>query len=308
MLISSKITNSKKESFLKRKTLSKNMSLERITHGIGNLTRTATATGLLGLGILGAGSVPVYAQQNVKYSSNIKTNYIQCRQSANEGEGGLPSEALSALGVLLGLSKDSGDQRTGAVLSTLGAMKHQKEVAREGRSKININQSVQGESESGKLERFLPAPGCVWANSENPNDFSVMERLGVGFVASYNGKFNKKYLKKAIRGKIDINNKFPKIKDIFYGDEKTVLAIDGTMKGKIRLEIYDPRGNKLHEVLWKCGDRFKAPCFLLPFGSDFDLTGWLIKNGGYGNYTAKWISSKGKGEVTKFEIVPASER
>jgi len=49
-------------------------------------------------------------------------------------------------------------------------------------------------------------------------------------------------------------------------------------------------------------------CFLLSFGSDFDLTKWLIENGGYGNYTAKWSSSKGKGEVTKFEIVPSSER
>lgn len=281
------------------------MSLERITRGIGNLTRTAVATGLLGLGILGAGSMPAYAQQKVKYTSNIKTNYIQCRQSANGSGGGLPSEALSALGVLLGLSKDSGDQRTGAVLSTLGAMKHQKEVAREGRSEININQSVQGESESGKLERFLPAPGCKWANPGDSNDFTVKVDIGNAFVANY--WRDKNYDK---RPSLD---EYEGIKDMFYDDETIILVLhDQAGQGiaeNLKLEVYDPKGKRVFNkyVVGGTATSFKIKPDLKPGGSKHYRLDWSKKKGGPGYYTIV-LRSQGITEMKKFEIVPASER
>ncbi len=281
------------------------MSLDKIVHGIGNFTRTVAVSGLLGLGILGAGSVPAYAQQKVKYASNIKTNYIQCRQSANESEGGLPSEALSVLGVLLGSSKDSGDQRTGAVLSTLGAMKHQKEVAMKGRSEININQSVQGESESGKLERFLPAPGCKWANPGGSNDFTVKVDIGNAFVANY--WRDKNYDK---RPSLD---EYEGIKDRFYDNENIILALhDQAGQGiteDLKLEVYDPNGKRVFKkyVVGGKSTSFTIKPALKPGGSKHYRLDWSKKNGGPGYYTIVW-RSQGIIEMKKFEIVPASER
>lgn len=283
------------------------MSIERITHGIGNFTRKAAVSGLLGLGILSTGSVPSYAQQNVKYASNIKTNYIQCRQSVNESEGGLPSEALSALGVLLGSSKNSGDQRTGALLSTLGAMKHQKEVAREGRSEININQSVQGESESGKLERFLPAPGCKWANPGGSNDFTVKVDIGNAFVANY--WIDRNYDK---RPSLD---EYEGVKGKFYVDEEAILVVhDQAGQGiaeNLKLEVYDPKGKRVFKKYVVGGNftSFKLKPDLKPgYSKHYKLDlNKLVKKGDYGVYTIV-LGAYGITETAEFEIVPASER
>ncbi|HEB47042.1 MAG TPA: hypothetical protein ENI22_01070 [Candidatus Pacearchaeota archaeon] len=272
------------------------MSLDKIVHGIGDFTRTAAVSGLLGLSILGTGFMPAYAQQNVKYASNIKTNYIQCRQSANESEGGLPSEALSALGVLLGSSKDSGDQRTGAVLLTLGAMKHQKEVAREGRAQVNINQGGGGQEGA----RYVPAPGCVWANPENPNDFSVKRSIGVAFVANSWRDLN-------YNGRAELNE-YVGIKDRFYDNENIILALHAGqgITEHLKLEVYDPKGKRVFKKYvvsggWLVGRSLK------PGSSKHYKLNWSKKNGGYGSYTIVW-RSEGRTEMKKFKIVPASER
>jgi len=153
------------------------MKLERIVHKISNVAKTAALGSLLGLTTLNMGAMPVYGQQDVKYVKKPSVKYIHCTASENNEDIGIP---LAIGGVFMRAQNNPDAQKLGDVLLTAGIMEHQKETAREGRSNVNINVN-QGSEQDGA---YAPAPGCVWANPEDPNDTNVLQRLGIGFAAS----------------------------------------------------------------------------------------------------------------------------
>ena len=118
------------------------MGLEKIVHGIRNLKNKGIAAGLLGLSAVGIGSMPAYGQEKPA----TRVSYIPC-VSQTQDEGGYTGEALSVLGLIIGMNPKNANnaqaQTLSTVLSVTGAMEHQKEVARKGRSQININEGVQ---------------------------------------------------------------------------------------------------------------------------------------------------------------------
>lgn len=270
------------------------MSLERVVHSIGNFTRKAAVSSLLGLSILGTGSVPVYAQQNVKYAAN-PVKYVPCTSQKTTNEGLSPGELLSLLGVMAESSKKPETQDLGVALLTLGVMRHQKEVAIKGRTQVNINQGGGGQEGA----RYVPAPGCVWANPEVPNDLTVKRSIGVAFVANSWRDLN-------YNGRAELNE-YIGIKDRFNDKEPIILAIhDQAGQGideDLKLEVYDPNGKRVFKKyvvtgMWK---RLK------PGSSKHYRLDWNKKNGGPGSYMIVW-SSERITEMKKFEIVPASER
>lgn len=258
-------------------------------------SRKSLAAALLGFGILGAGSVPAYAQQNVKYAAN-PVKYVHCtQQKATEDIS--PGELLTLLGVMAESSKKPETQNLGAVLSTLGVMKHQKEVAREGRAQVNINQGG-GRQEAA---RYVPAPGCVWANPEDPNNLTVKRSIGVAFVANYWRDLN-------YNGRAELNE-YVGIKDRFNDNETIILAIhDQAGQGideVLKLKVYDPKGKRVFRKIVNNGGWGRW--FLKPGSSKHYKLDWSKKNGGYGDYTIVW-RSQGITEMTKFEIVPSPKK
>ena len=210
------------------------MKLENLIKG----GRRGLAAGLLGLGILGIGSMPAYGQEK----PTTRVSYIPC-MSQTQDEGGT-GEALSVLGLIIGMNPKNANnaqaQTLSTVLSVTGAMEQQKEVAREGRSQININQGGQTVA-----ERYLPAPGCVWVNPENPNYLMVRKSIGLVFVA--NGWEDLNYNRRP-----DLNE-YIGVKDRFYDDEEIILVvydqagqgIGGRWDNNLKVEVYNPEGRRI---------------------------------------------------------------
>jgi len=278
------------------------MKLERIVHKIG----TAALGGLLGITALTASAVPAYSQYKEKTISNVENVYIPCTPQQTARSSSMSAgESLTVLGLFLGMSKPNNPdaQNAGAILSTLGAMEHQKEVAREGRSEVNINQSQQREQDN-RLVRYFPAPGCSWINPENSDDLSVKPIWRMAFAANYLKDFDKD-------GSLT-RDEFTGIKDKFYDNEPIILVLlhpenKRISKKDINFELYYlPTGEKILEDSWKKSN-YGTVCIggTPPIGNEW-TKGLSIKYG-YGEYLAVFRSD-GNSEKTKFEIVPASKR
>ena len=149
------------------------------------------ATSLVAFSVLAAGIVPAYAQYKEKPVSNAKIEYVHCtpQKDSESGEGFSMGEVLSTLGVVGQLSDDPKNQKLGVIYSTLGTIKSQKEIAREGRSNITVNQNEQSEQPNKIL--YLPAPGCTWINPEDSGDFHVKKEWMNAFAASSYKDHNK---------------------------------------------------------------------------------------------------------------------
>lgn len=276
------------------------MSIDTLINKTGRKIATAGLAGLLSFSALGLSPKPVYAQQNAKSpSGNIV--YVHCTPQqkqtvANETKNENWGELLSVLGIM-GLGSNKPDaQQLGAMSLKLGEMQHQKEVARKGRSQININEAQQ------KPASYFPAPGCAWENPENPNDLRVRKSIGLPFGANNVQDLNDD-------GKINLSEFFG-VKDRFYDDEKMLLFLynqTGTNSARnVKYSVYDPQGNKLFEN--SINDNLGIVCLGRDgMGRDGKFASELPKYGGYGLYTIAW-SSEGITEIFKFEIRPASER
>ncbi len=293
------------------------MGIEKILGKTGRKIAHVGLASLFGLCSIGVGAAPAYAQQNVKYASKkANVNYIPCtpqpqqqKATTNQDDNAISSELLTFLGII-GLNSNKPDaQNLGAFALRLGEMQHQKEVAREGRTQITINQGGinQGgqnrEVESRELEKYLPAPGCEWANPADPNDLTVKRNIGVAFVAN-------SWIDLNYDGRADFNE-YTGIKDRFYDDEDMILAIHndnqvGQGIKDLKIVIYNPKR--------KIG--FAAAVFDNWDGSRLNPQGSkryklnkekLLKKGGYGSYVIV-LYSEGITKMTKFEIIPSSER
>mgnify|MGYP001578597810 CR=1 FL=1 len=233
------------------------MALERIV-----------ATGLLGLGMLFAEAMPAYAQQEARFAPN-PDNVIHCtKQKKNVNWGTI----ASLYGALLRVQNAPNLQKLGPLASTLGNIEIQKQVAREGRTYVNVN---------GQAQTAYPAPGCAWANSEG---LTVRRSIGIPIAANRWVDFN-------TNGMGDDIQEFEGKKDTFEEGERILLVlygIDTRVKEDIKWSIYyGPDFIKFGEGTT---DRKVVPFVLFPNGN--------IR----GDYTLAW-SSEGITELKKFRIV-----
>lgn len=189
----------------------------------------------------------------------------------------------------------SGDEKAtiiGSLLYSLGLMRHEKEMVRE-RSNINININQR---EDG---RYVPVEGYAWV-SENPNDLRVMETNIRMFACNYSKDFNGD-------GFANYPDEFVGIKTTFRDYEQILIVLyDKTnLESNKSLQIYDPKGNLIHEVSFMnkkggvgLGDSEE--------GGDFDMMDGLIQSGGYGNYKIVWKINGQYVGSNEFEIVPSN--
>ena len=100
----------------------------------------------------------------------------------------------------------------------------------------------------------------------------------------------------------DYPNEFVGIKNRFRDDEKIVLVSydEKSKKGQlVKWEIYNPSGKLIgtdQTIYQYNGNTWRV-------GENFDTTGWLIQNGGYGNFKAVWYLDGKYTGSTEFEIV-----
>lgn len=273
------------------------MGIETVVNKTKQKIAIAGLSGILGLGSLVLGPETAYAQQKSK--SPGKIIYLPCTQEQKKSmekqennDNLLPTAALDILGIVGMLNNNPNAQTLGAMASKQAERQYGKEVAREGRSEVNIDQNQP---------EYFPYPGCGWVNPDDPKDLSVRKSLGIALTAKYYNDFNKD-------GIADIAE-FGDIKPTFYDDEKSMtIALYNPTKQKIsdkKIEwslYYLPTGEKVYENSWESGEKY---------GTVF-LNGkedWIkyLANKGYGNYISVFTSD-GITEVSKFEILPASQR
>ena len=271
----------------------------RLRAKAGNFTRIAVASGLLGLYALGAGVAPAYAQRQVKSVSNSAVKYIPCTAQPKNTEEISEGELLALLGIMAaGSSSKPEAQELGTILSTVGVMRHQKEVAREGRSNINTNQ--ENEQNEQSVSEYVPAPECVWANPGDPNDLTVKKSIGVAFASEGWADFNH-------NGRAEPNEYV--VRNRFYGNEPINLVIyapegQGIKDGDIKLEVYNPKGKRVFRKYIHDGGGWS----LKPGNSKFYRLDLANNNGGeYGTYSIVW-QNEGAIEKTTFEFLPSLER
>ena len=248
---------------------------------------------LLGLSSLVIGTA-AYAQQNVKSSPSANIQYVHCmpQPSQNTSEEEVSwGELLSILGgTIPGLSNKQEAQVLGDAVTRWGMIKSQKEIAREGRSQVNINQGQQ------QLVRYAPAPGCTWANPDDSSDLSVrrifeVTNLGVTLAANSVKDFNGD-------GFWDLNE-FMGVKTRFSADEKVSLVLynpkkKGLSKKDITWELYYlPTGEKIGGNLWDGRLHSGVSAEYYPGG----------KNGRYGEHLSVFRSGE---KIAKFQftIIP----
>lgn len=253
--------------------------------------RNGIAAGLFGIAAI---SNSVYAQQPIKTASG-NVSYIPCRQAeAGRDDWGA---LLTILGGAMQQSNKQDEQQAGALITTYGAMQHQKEVAEAGRSQI----SITGEQNNINELRYMPAQGCAWVNPENPSDLSVRVSLGIPFAA--NGWQDLNY------NKYVESNEFIGVKNQFYENENIIMGLFPRFMdiNKVKFEIYGPNGDKIRE------GNTKSAWIEWDPQTDFR---------GHGIYTIVWRDSRSCGafksgdcesykkitEMMRFEILPSSQR
>lgn len=264
------------------------MGIENVVNKAKKKIAIAGLSGILGLGSVVAACMPAYAQQNVKTAPAGNIIYLPCtpQQQSTSGEELSWGELLSILGgTIPGLSNKPEAQVLGDAVTRWGIIESQKEIVREGRSQVNINQGQQQVA-------YAPAQGCTWANPDDPGDLGVrrifeVTNLGVTLAANGVKDFNGD-------GFWDFDE-FIGVKTRFSADEKVTLVLynpkkKGLSKKNITWELYYlPTGEKIGESLWDGRSHSGISGEFYPGG----------KNGRYGEYLSVFRSGE---KIAKFQF------
>ena len=91
-----------------------------------------------------------------------------------------------------------------------------------------------------------------------------------------------------------------------FGDDEKISLVSHDEKGKkgqrLRMEIYNSSGEIIIDHLKRLRDNGS----MVTVADYFDMTNWLIQNGGYGNFKAVWYLDDKYAGSTEFEIVPSN--
>ena len=275
------------------------MSIETVIRKTGRKIAHAGLASILGLCAIGASAVSTNAQYKERNVSNVKIEYIPCTQQANGSEDGFSiGEIFSVLGTLGQLSNNPKDQKLGAIYSTLGAIKSEKEIAREGRSTVTVNNGEKDEQPNRIL--YLPAPGCSWINPESQNDLSVKQIWRIAVAANYFKDINND-------GSAS-RNEIIGAKNTFYDDEPISFILSHPARKKIskkdiNFDLYHlPNFERVDGFSWKKGDHG-----YVYFGGPAGWVNSLSNKHGYGKYLGVFSSGEDSEKVL-VDILPSSER
>ena len=253
--------------------------------------RTGLAAGFFGLTAIGVGA---------------------CATTISEGEG------LILLGEVLGITADNEEgQVTGQLMSQLGSMWYQKEVVKEGRTQINVNQQNPNNTTSSG-ERYAPAKGYVWVNPEDPNDRSVKRIFGSGFSFRW-VDYNRNKAPNPNKGEyIGRQTRFRKDESmafwLIYEAEEPFhqeLKIYGP-EGRPALQYYiDPSFSRsgicVYNLEGRCNNNsvefFGAFTKGMTNGLNKEEISWLLKTFGEGEYSATWRVEGKIMDSISFELI-----
>jgi len=187
---------------------------------------------------------------------------------------------------------------------TQGEREFQREITREGaKQTLTINYGSGKQAQLVKDEQgnhYLLVDGTIYRYNQ---DFEGQARNNAQeqkvrfFACNYWKDFDK-------NGYSDYPEEYVGIKNKFRDNEKIILVShdERNLKGcKWSMEIYAPNGKTIHKaeriLTYSVGECART-------GADFDMTGWLIQEGGYGNFKAVWYIDGNYDGSTEFEIVP----
>ncbi|MCP6727572.1 MAG: DUF1647 domain-containing protein [Patescibacteria group bacterium] len=207
---------------------------------------------------------------------------------------------------------DKFGEYTGKRLYLEGERERAEAIARAGADRTNVNVYVgenetRGESRGNILENVIysdgtysPAPGYTWLNS-TAGDFRVRKvfKEDVKFFAcNYWKDFNN-------NNAGDYPEEFVGIKNKFRDDERIILVSYDqlNMRGtEMEIKIFNPRGKEIYSRV----DIYDSNGVVNRTGTEDDMMGWLIDNGGYGNFKSVWYVNDNYAGSTEFEIIPGS--
>ena len=107
-------------------------------------------------------------------------------QESSEEKKVTEGEVLTLVGTLGMQSTNPKDVKLGSLIYLLGQMKHEREVAREGATKVYVENCPQPnrvipENVIYTDRQYRPAPGYEWVKPSEPDDYRVTKSAGVPF-------------------------------------------------------------------------------------------------------------------------------
>lgn len=228
-------------------------------------------------------------------------------------------EGMTLVGAIMEESDDSLSVKLAPYVSLLGQMRYQKEVVREGRTQVNINQQTQNNPDnivySGN--RGTPTEGYIWVNPDDPEDFSVKKILGSGFSFRW-VDYNR-------NGFSDNDREFIERQSRFRQDESIALMLfyEAEESFDQDLRIYDPEGRPVLQYYIRPSDSRRGVCeYNLTgrcnnFSEDFseeskvgmaiglnrENISWLLETFGEGDYSATWRVDGKIMDSISFELI-----
>lgn len=247
---------------------------------------------LFGMGQSGGGCATMMNE----LSSNPAIYYGAARSSAADGDFA-KANAYSTLGDMYAWS---------------GQRSHEVQVAREGRSQVNVNVNHGGSGHSQQQPpntvrssdgRLSPAPGYKWV-TDAPRDFRTIPVPPVPHVVRK--VFSCNYWRDFNANGITEMDEFVGIKSRFRRGERIILVYviePANMQDTIRWQIISPSGKELAAGTNRNpggGGGFSGRVGDNP--PDYDLIKWLFEQAGYGHYRfAAYLNGQFVGS-TEFEL------
>ncbi|MCP6727654.1 MAG: hypothetical protein KJI69_06610, partial [Patescibacteria group bacterium] len=212
---------------------------------------------------------------------------------------------------------DKFGEYTGKRLYLEGERERAEAIARAGADRTNVN-VYTNEENKGPIKlpanviysdgTYSPAPGYTWLNNiegnynvvkieethEEVRESGILEFFACNYWKDFNNNNVGNY-----------PEEFVGIKNRFRDDEKIILVSydQVNMKGtEMKIKIFNPRGKEIHSGIYI----YDSNGMMNRTGAEDDMIGWLIDNGGYGNFKSVWYVNNNYAGSTEFEIIPGS--
>jgi len=201
-------------------------------------------------------------------------------------------EGMTLVGAMMEDSNDPLATKLAPYVSLLGQMRYQKEVVREGRTQININQQqpqTQPQTITGIVYaegKYRPSEDYVWVNPEDRNDLSIKKFLGSGFSIRWVDYDGDGKLNPSGEDLVEVKKRFQKDEGI------ALLLMDTTENPSRNLTLYSPKGEKIYTWEGMSGA-----------GLTSTVNNALLQKYGEGEYSAVWrIDGKIMDSIT-FDLI-----
>jgi len=164
-----------------------------------------------------------------------------------------PGEGEILLGqVITENARNKGDALLGKVITTLGELQYQKELANEGRTEVNINQPQEPQQQPQQQREVpqnvvckdgicAPVSGYTWVKPEDPKDLEV-EKI-IGSLLSY------RWVDYNQSRNVDVENELVERRNRFKRGESAAIVVkyESEKPAHQNLKLYGPSGRVIYE-------------------------------------------------------------